>query len=235
MVVSRRVNGPQNPQPANASECLSNLSGPLTALRKVAERFVGDETSIDEISDAVCLSPRPRIGPKAYALELFPGLSDDTLESYEAIHAIIIPEFYRNLLRQLNGAHLFELSLFGIPPSMAERPPLLDRSTSWPLDIGSAQMHWRNRYPASPDDFFFGSGPYARDERLGYFLWVNGGVEALRMNGEQFGEWADFNAFLADELARVEGLYGQYEQRMEETLRRVERAESSWRRWLPWR
>ena len=118
---------------------------------------------------------------------------------------------------------------------MAKRPPLLDRSASWPMDISDAQMLWRNPYPASADEFFIGIGPDSNDEHAGYFLWANGGVEALRKNGEQMGEWADFGEFLTEEIARAEGLYDEYERRRGEARRRAAQTNSGWRKWLRWR
>ena len=129
-------------------------------------------------------------------------------------------------------ASLFELSLFGVPPSMATRPPLLDRSTAWPLDVGTAQTNWRSEYQT--DDFFIGVGPYARDEHVGYFMWANGGGEALRKNGEQVGQWSDLREFLTSELERAEGLYPDHERRMAEVMQRADTATSRWRRWLYW-
>jgi hypothetical protein len=123
---------------------------------------------------------------------------------------------------------LFEISLFGVPPMMAKTPPLLDRSTSWPIDIGNAQRNRRLDYSSTPTDFFFGAGPLADDEQLGYFLWPNGGVEAFRRNGNRHGQWNDFSSFLADELTRAEALYPKYEDAMQLSLRRS----AGWRGWL---
>lgn len=62
----------------------------------------------------------------------------------------------------------------------------------------------------------------------GIFLWPNGGVEALRRNGDRHGQWSDFRAFLTDELARAEALYPMYEQSMQ----RIRRSSAGWRGWL---
>jgi hypothetical protein len=102
---------------------------------------------------------------------------------------------------------------------MAKRPPQIDRSTAWPLDIGTAQENWRLDYQSTPSDFFIGYGPHSDDEHLGYFLWPNGGVEALRRNGDRRGQWSDFRSFLAEELARAESIYPKYEETMQEILR----------------
>jgi hypothetical protein len=128
----------------------------------------------------------------------------------------------------MNGAHLFEIRLFGVPPLMARSPPQLDRTTAWPLDVGTAQEDWRLDYDTSPTDFFIGYGPYSKDENVGYFLWPNGGIEALRKNGDGFGQWSDFQHFLAEELARAEAVYPDFENAMG----RIQRKDSGWHSWL---
>jgi hypothetical protein len=128
----------------------------------------------------------------------------------------------------MNGAWLFRVALFGVPPMMAKRPPQVDRSTGWPLDIGAAQRNWRLDYNSTPTDFFIGYGPYSDDEHLGYFLWPNGGIEALRRNGDRHGQWNDFASFLVDELTRAEAVYPKYEDAME----LIRRRNTGWRGWL---
>jgi hypothetical protein len=61
---------------------------------------------------------------------------------YEDIHDITICPAYRAVLARMKGAMLFEVSLFGLPKTMAEKPPRLDRSTVWPFDLATAQKHW---------------------------------------------------------------------------------------------
>jgi hypothetical protein len=154
------------------------------------------------------------------------------IASYEQIHAVTIPESYRSVLYKLNGGSIYQMTLFGVPPLMARRPPQIDRSTSWPLDIGTAQTNWRIGYEAGSTNFFIGQGPWSNTEHLGYFLWPNGRVEALRLGGEQFKCWNDVGEFLGDELQRAEDLYPAYEDRMAEIMITARRRTSWWRR--PW-
>ncbi len=213
---------------ANPEELLGTLRGPLTAIQEAALRLIGPDTTTDAVSGALCVSRRPKIAPEAYAIRIYSGLSEILISSYEQIHRCLIADFYRTLLQSMNGARLFEISLFGVPPSMARRPPQIDRSTAWPLDIGTAQENWRLEYDAPLTDFFIGYGPYSANEHLGYFLWPNGGVEALRSNGERFAQWSDFRQFLTEELARAEAVYPRHEDSMQEILR----DSSGWRLWL---
>jgi hypothetical protein len=215
---------------ADPDEILGKLIGPESSVREVALRLLGTDAHVSPVSGALCISRRPRIGSEAYALRVYPGLSDALISSYEQIHDCHIPGLYRSLLQRMNGASLFEISLFGVPPMMARRPPQIDRTTAWPLDIATAQENWRLDYDTSPNDFFIGYGPHSTDEHVGYFLWPNGGVEALRKGGEQFAQWGDFQHFLSDELVRAEAAYPEFE----DTMERILRESFGWRSWL-WR
>lgn len=62
-------------------------------------------------------------GPGSVAVRIHPGASEALVSSYEEIHQCHIADLYRLLLQQMNGAHLFEISLFGVPPTMGRRPP----------------------------------------------------------------------------------------------------------------
>jgi hypothetical protein len=188
-------------------ELLGGLIGSLAPIRNVALKLSGPDTRVDPISGAICVSHRPRIAPEAYAIRLFPPADESVIASYEKIHALTILETYRTTLRRVNGATIFDMALFGIPPSMAREPPVIDRSTAWPLDIGTAQTKWRIRYKAAATDLFIGSGPWTPNEHLGYFLSPNGEVRAVRRGGDPFGSWTGIEDFLKAELRRAEDLY----------------------------
>ncbi|MGH9761435.1 MAG: hypothetical protein ACREDR_23375, partial [Blastocatellia bacterium] len=151
----------------------------------------------------------PNIAPKAYALRFFAPLSSDLIDSYQSIHNIRVSSYYLPILQKLNGAHAFELSLFGIPPSMASDPPLLDRSVAQPLDIGTANTVWKRGYAVEKDWFHFGGGPYTFDENIGYFFDQSGTIHSMRKSGKSLGSWRTFKQFLVDELARAEAAYSE--------------------------
>jgi hypothetical protein len=179
------------------------------------------------------VSHRPKIGSQAYAIRLYPGADEDMLAAYEEIHGVAIPDLYRSVLRHLNGGHIFQMSLLGVPPLMAKRPPQIDRSTSWPLDIGTGQTDWGSEYEPDRADFMIGFGPSTDGEHLGYFLWPNGGVEALRKGGAPQASWKGIGEFLTEELTRAEDLYSTYEKGMAEILSRAGTERPWWRRLWP--
>ena len=186
---------------------LQQLTDELEPIRLLAQRFVGQDSGSDPISSAALLSHRPKIAPLAYALTIYPGVDDHAIAEYEDIHRIRICPTYRAVLRKMNGASLFKVSLFGLPPSMTKRPPLLDRRTAWPLDISIAQEHWSMKYKVPSDWFFIGYGPYSDWEHLGYFILPDDRIAAIREGGERVGDWASIRGFLEKELTRAEAGY----------------------------
>ncbi len=130
----------------SAERFLEHLTGELEPVRDLVLRFLDRGSCIDAASGALCVSHRPGIAPEAGALRLFHAVGDRVISTYEQIHSITICPEYRSVLKRMNGAFLFEISLFGLPPSMCRVPPLLDRSTAWPLDLGSAQRNWAREY-----------------------------------------------------------------------------------------
>jgi len=99
----------------------------------VIERLASSDANVEPATGALRVSHRPEIGTEAYACVLFPGVGLDVIDRYEGVHRarlssyLGIPPIYKNLLTRLNGAYLFNIALFGVPPSMVQNPPLLDR------------------------------------------------------------------------------------------------------------
>jgi hypothetical protein len=159
------------------------------------------------------LSHRPEIGTEAYACVLYPGLGFDVIDRYEGVHRarlssyLDIPPFYRDFLTRLNGAYLFDIALFGVPPSMAQNPPLLDRSALQPLDVCTANDTWRLEYRVARSNFYFASGSHSSTESVGYFLTPDNRVEAYLVGEKKIGEWAGMDVFLTEEVERAESRF----------------------------
>ncbi len=200
---------------------LETLNDDLLPVRGVIERFASSEVSLDPASGALRLSHRPKIGTEAYACLLHPGVGFDLIDRYERIQRarfsdyLEIPPLYRNLLTRLNGAYLFDLSLFGIPLSMTQDPPLLNRSALQPLDVGTANENWRLEYGIARPDFHFAAGPHSNTENVGYFLTPDNSVEAYLTHGKRIGRWKTVDAFLAAEIDRAESRFPDFEWMME--------------------
>ena len=204
---------------------LDGLSEELRPIRNQAERFLFDGGCIDRATQAALISPRPKIGSGAYAIVLFPGVDSDQISRYEQTHQNVgksnfaIPGRYKCVLESLNGAELFQISLFGVPGAMIDSPPLLSRSIRQPLDLATANRNWAADFEPRVGQFHFGGGPYSFDENLGYFLNPDESVEARRKGGEIFQSWPSIKKFLEGELARAEAQFPEHESRWAAVLR----------------
>ena len=204
---------------------VQGLDGNLSPLKTIVQQFSSSDTNFDPLTGAIRLSHRPAVGLDAYAFILYPGVNSDVIERYESIHRarttryMDIPAFYKVVLGHLNGAFVFETALFGVPPSMARNPPLLDRSVQQPLDVGTANEDWRLEYKVDHSRFFFASGSHSHTENVGYFLTPDNHVEGFLRSGNQVAQWETLEAFLAAEIERAKSRYAEYEQMMETAQR----------------
>ena len=205
---------------STAQSVLQSLDHELAPIRLVAERLAVADSVIDPPSGAALFSRRPRIGTEAYACVIFPGVAPETISRYEELqHSIgnggfAIPAVFKKVLLRLNGAWIFRLSLYGLPPSMCHNPPLLDRSARQPLDLGTANLNWRRQYAADPTQFHFGGSQYSHEENIAYFLNGDGSVVALLKGGHRVWDWPSIETFLNAELPRAESQYEEFERRM---------------------
>jgi hypothetical protein len=197
---------------------LESLEGTLLSVRQIAERILDEDSCVDPLSGSLLISRRTSIAPEAYGLVLFPGIDAELIARYETVHGkkgtyeFSVPSEYKQILKHLNGADLFQISLFGIPRTMANDPPLLDRSRRQPLDLATANRSWNAKYKPRADQFHIGSGPYSPSENLGYFLNLDRTVEARRVGGECFATWQSIASFLSSELSRAESQYRAHEE-----------------------
>ena len=192
---------------------LQTIGDDLSPLRCVIERLAASDANVEPLTGSLRLSHRPEIGTEAYACVLYPGVGFDVIDRYERVQRarlssyVDIPPFYKNLLTRMNGAYLFNMALFGVPPSMAQNPPLLDRSTLQPLDVCSANDTWRLDYRVARSNFYFASGSHSSTENVGYFLTPDNRVEAYLVGEKKIGEWAGMDVFLTEEVERAESRF----------------------------
>jgi len=177
----------------------------LSPLARDTKRLAAAGAWRDVESDAILVGKRSDFGYPAFKVILFPPLSDDLIQAYQRIHDIALSPPLLFMFRSLNGFFHLDLNVYGIPPSMAADPPLLDRSLWMPLDIGSGR-HWRLKYSASsPSDLLFASRNVDDDGQVGYFMAPDGVIKAygagsrhaLTMNGE----WANLAQWMATQVA----------------------------------
>ena len=183
------------------------------------ERLEITDSTIDIKYGTYCISHRPNIAPKAFAIWIFPGIDEITISQYEKTNKVTIPDVYRDFLYTMNGATIFKLDLFGIPLSMVNEPPTVDRSTVTPKDISIANKRSLSEKSNKENSIFvFGGGPWTLEERVRYFLNEKEQVFSFKSNGEQVGQWSSFKQFLKEEIVRVEKEYSKYEKYMSNLL-----------------
>jgi hypothetical protein len=215
---------------------IERLSGQLSPIRDLARRRLAAGGTVDFKSKALLIDHRPKAAAEAYALVLHPGISPSDIDRYVTIQRVVerpifeIPEGYLSVLTLLNGAEIFRASFFGIPRSTLGNPPLLDRSTRQPLDLGSANSRWRLKYKVNSSLFLFGSGPHSHTENLGYFWDRAGRIETVLAEGRKLESYATLEDFLRNELARLESTYAEYEEREEELRRHLATNQSASRK-----
>lgn len=186
---------------ANQIALLPEFLSPIAA---VAGDIAKVEAWLDEESGALLAGYRPDIGTHAYDIELFPPMKRALLGTYQQVNDFLMPGPIVELLTHLNGCNILDLSIYGAPTSMAQNPPLLDRSSRAPLDISSGR-HWRFGYTQTHDnEVLFASRNVGENGQIGYFitpmgLVVGRGNESAEVE-KQSGPWKNVTEWLASEL-----------------------------------
>ena len=204
------------------------LAGDLQPIRDVAFRLGPEPSGVSD--DAILLSHRPHVAPQSYAMRLYKPLTEQTLDRYQQVHRVALSHHYMRILRKLNGAHIFEFSLYGVPRSMATDTPSLNRSGHQPYDIACANTDWKREYRVPGDWFHFGGGPFSYDEIIGYFLDPAGRIYSVRKNGERLRSWQSFSEFLEEELRRAEAAYPAHEAFMAKIIAESKIPKPWWRK-----
>lgn len=200
---------------------LQNLPGELLPIRLLAERLLDPTALLDTSTGNIFLAHKPRLGPESFAFVLYAGITEEMIAAYLKARSaglrgsLTIPPAFLRILPVLNGAELFQLQIYGLPPSLCAATPLRNRPTRQPLDLGAANQTWGRQYRLSSSQFHFGSGPYSYEENLAYFLNPDDSVEARRIGGSLFASWPSIAQFLEAEIARAESLFPAHEARTE--------------------
>lgn len=191
-----------------------NLAGGLEPISTCCRDLIADGEFYEQFSGHSSIGRRPKVGTEAYAVTLYEPLPDTAIARYEELHEMSIPGLYRDLLENMNGASIFNLSLYGLPPSMAQDPPLLDRSGAQPLDLATANRYWRHEFSSAEGSFHFGGSFLSLEENVGYFLETDGEIASYRKGGERVSHWSSLQEFLGAEILRSKELFPAFEAMM---------------------
>lgn len=183
---------------------LDNLSSDFDIVKEQVERYYAFDNHADFTQDgAVKVFNRTWVAPMNYGLLLFPPAGKTTIERFEKVEKLTIPDFYKSILTMMNGCFIYEFSLFGIPISMDEKG-LLDRSDLYQFDLGTANKVWRLEYEVEPNLFHFGGRAYTYDENTGYFADQENKIYSILPSGQIVKTWTSFKSFLRDEVLQAE-------------------------------
>jgi len=119
---------------------LNEIPETFKALRDHALSYLALDSTIDPDKN-VLIGHAPHVGPEAYAFTLFAPAREQWLENFRR-EKREIPSPYRELLLVTNGYIGFDLSLFGLTPSMQESPFLLNRGKRQCHDLSLANLDW---------------------------------------------------------------------------------------------
>ena len=190
---------------ASATARLDSLPPDLRPLADAARALL-DQTAGPSEDGVLRLGHRPWVAPENFAITLYPGLPTDALVRYTERFRLDVPPVYAGFLTAVNGAFCFGMALAGVPRSMLNSTPLLDRSRLQCHDLGTAATLWVSEYRKLPAGaFHFGSRHYSPRENVGYFI-AGDRILSIRGSGRVVGEWGKLSEFLRDELLVSEAL-----------------------------
>lgn len=152
----------------------------------------------------VQVAPMPWVGPEAFAFVLYPPAEPAWLAAFARAFGRPIPDAYAAVLAAMNGCFAFGLALYGLPPSLQERPPRVDRGALEPLPLEAANRHWAREFPGAGAEFHIGGSSWTPTENVGYFLDAEGVLRSRRKTGEVLREWPSLRDLLEEELPAAE-------------------------------
>ena len=178
---------------------LNRIPEEFSALRDHLMEYLPLGSVIDSDNNLL-VGHMPRVGAEAYLFTLFaPARKEWFVKFSESVHKEI-PHSYQALLLVTNGYFAFDLSLYGLAPSMQKSPRLLDRTKRQCHDVSEANRFWIKEFGVSKDQFYFGGRAWSASENLGYFIGPDAIIRALLRSGEMTGEWSTLSVFLKEEL-----------------------------------
>jgi hypothetical protein len=180
---------------------IDNYSDEYLAIKRQAKKYLRNNSAIDD-NNTLNIFHRPWVAPFNWGLNLYKGADKQWLEQFEQETKKIIPTFYKTFLLAINGCFVYDLSLFGLPPSLYLNQTL-DRSQLQCHDLGSANTNWIYEYRVDKNSFHFGNRAYTHDENLGYFFYDNK-IKSIITNGRTVSQWDNYSDFLNDEINEAE-------------------------------
>ncbi len=178
------------------------FSSELNSIKEQSLKYLRNNSKIGG-GDELFIFHRPWVAPMNWGIMLFPKVEIEWIEQFETKSTKYIPEFYRNFLNQINGCFIYDISLYGLTPSIFSSNQL-NRSIVQCHDLLSANNSWIREYNVEKSFFYFGSSHYSDSENLGYFVDGNNELFSMLKDGTVISNWNNFESFLADEILKEE-------------------------------
>ena len=186
---------------ANLISKIDDYPDEYLPIKRQAKKYHRNKSTIDN-NKTLNIFHRPWVAPFNWGLLLYQGADENLIEQFEQKTQKIIPSFYKNFLVSINGCFIYDLSLFGLTPSIYLKDTL-DRSQLQCHDLSLANKDWIFDYKVDKSCFYFGSRAYTYGENVGYFFGDNK-IKSIKVNGKTVKEWMDFTDFLSDEIKETE-------------------------------
>jgi len=177
------------------------LPDEYSSIKKQAFKYLNNNSNIDGL-DTLNIFHRPWNAPLNWGLMLYKGAEIKWFEQFREMTKKEIPEFYKNFLSLINGCFIFDISLYGLTPSVYLKGTL-DRSILQCHDLATANSQWIKEYEVDKKYFHFGGRQYSYSENLGYFF-DGDKITAILPNGNVINEWTNYFEFLFDEIELAE-------------------------------
>jgi hypothetical protein len=165
------------------------------AIKKQAIKYIQNSSNLDD-NQRINILHRPWVARLNWGLMIYKGADTKWINEAEGNINKKIPDFYKRFLTNINGCFLYDISMFGLIPS-------LTRSFLQCHSLTIANNHWIKEFDVDQSLFHFGVGPYSHQENTGYF-YRHDKIMSVRKNGKLVNEWSSFSDFLNDELTRAE-------------------------------
>ena len=182
---------------------IENYPDDFLAIKKQAKKYLSNNSNIDD-NETLNIFHRPWVAPLNWGLILYTAARKNWLDQFEQKTRKTIPNFYKKFLTTMNGCFIYDLSLYGLPPSFYLKETL-DRSQLQCQDLLAANNEWILEYNVDKNYFHFGSRAYSHDQNVGYFFW-NDEIRSVRTDGKTVSTWNNFSDFLDNEILEAENM-----------------------------
>ena len=179
---------------------IDKLPSELDTIANQARKYLENNSNMNDF--VLNILHRPWVARLNWGLMLYQGANINWFAEFTNRTGKEIPKFYTDFLKNINGGFIYDISLYGLTPSIYNSGKL-NRTILQCHDLTTANINWIMGYDVDPNLFHFGGRSYTDDENVGYFF-DNQRILCYRKNGKLINKWDTFSEMLADEIKIVE-------------------------------